>query len=305
MRFGKVQETIDFLKEVVREFGDDDCLSMAGSLAYATLFSIAPLLVIVLVVAGLVVSPEQAYQALQDQFSTLIGADATRQITEMLVHVRSNHGATVVARILGTLGAVIGATGVMSQLQAALNRAWGVQPDPRRKGVGRFVVRRLLSFAMILAIAFLLLVSLVLTAILTLVARNAAELLPDGVSRLALQGVNGAVSFLVVTLLFAAIFKVMPEARVRWRDVAVGALVTSALFTLGKSLIGVYLGNSNVGTAFGAASSLAIVLVWVYWSSAILLLGAEFTQVWTRRYGPGIQPRDGAVRLGVEGPKPA
>lgn len=292
---GRLAEARDFVKTLFREFQEDDCLSMAAALAYYTVFSLAPMLLIVIVVAGLVVSPEQAKEAVHGQFQGLVGAQGADQIQTMVESVQSNPGGSLVARILGVVAILFGATGVMIQLQSALNRAWSVKPDPEAGGVKRFLLKRVLSFGMILGIAFLLLVSLAMTALLAAVADRASSLLPAGVSDLIPQAVNAGVSLVVVTALFAAIFKVMPEARIRWRDVAVGALVTAILFTIGKSLIGLYLGNSNVGTAYGAASSLAIVFVWVYYSSVIVLLGAEFTQVWTRKYGAGLEPEAGAV----------
>jgi membrane protein len=294
-------EAVSFAREVANDFSEHDCPTMAAALAYYTVFSLAPLLVIVIVVAGLVLSPEQAREAVHGEVRGLIGAEGAEQIATMVEAVQANHDGSLVARALGTGFVLFGATGVMIQLQSALNRAWNVQPADGA-GFRRFFVKRLLSFAMILGIAFLLLVSLVLTAVLSALASTASALLPAGLSALALQSVNLVVSVVVITLLFAAIYKVMPEAVIRWRDVAVGAFVTALLFTAGKSLIGVYLGNSDIGSAYGAASSLAIVVVWVYYSAVIVLLGAEFTQVWTRRYGGGLIPEPGAVVIGARMP---
>lgn len=288
-------EVTSFAKEVAVEFSDDDCLSMAAAIAYYTVFSLAPLLVIVIVIAGLFVSPDQASEAVHGQFAGLLGASGAEQIRTMVEQVQANPGGTLAARILGVVAVLFGGAGVMLQLQKALNRAWNVKPDPKHGGVQHFLMKRVLSLAMILAVAFLLLVSLVVTALLSAVAARAESLLPAGLSWASAELVNFGVSLLVVTGLFTAIFKFMPEARIRWRDVAVGGLVTGLLFSLGKAGIGIYLGNSHVGTAYGTASSLAIVLVWVYYSAVILLFGAEFTQVWTRRYGTGSHPVAGAV----------
>lgn len=290
-----LKEVTSFMKEVLAEFHEDDCLSMAAAIAYYTVFSLAPLLVIVIVVAGLVVSPAQASEAVHGQFAGLLGVQGADQIRTMVEQVQANPGGNLVARILGVVAVLFGGTGVMLQLQAALNRAWNVKPDPKRGGVRHFFMKRVLSLGMILAIAFLLIVSLVVTAVLSAVAANASALLPEGMSWVTAELVNFAVSLLVVTAMFSAIFKYMPEARIRWRDVAVGGLVTGLLFSLGKAGIGIYLGNSHLGSAYGTASSLAIVLVWVYYSAVILLIGAEFTQVWTRRYGTGSHPVEGAV----------
>ena len=297
-----LKEFASFSKEVVLEFQEDDCLSMSAAIAYYTVFSLAPLLVIVIVVAGLFVSPEQAGDAVHGQFAGLVGAEGADQVRTMVEHVQAHPGGTLVARILGVIAVLFGGTGVMLQLQTALNRAWNVKPDPTKGGVKHFVLKRVLSLAMILTIAFLLLVSLVVTALLAAVSSQASALLPTGLSWLTAELLNFGVSLLVVTGMFTTIFKVMPEARIRWRDVAVGGLVTGLLFSLGKAAIGIYLGNSNIGSAYGTASNLAIVLVWVYYSAVILLFGAEFTQVWTRRYGTGSRPVEGAV---VAEPPPA
>jgi membrane protein len=285
----------DLMKTVVREFNADDCLSMAASLAYYTVFSLAPLVVLVIVIAGLILTPEEATEAVNRELQTLIGPEGADQIGVMVANVQADQRGNLIARILGGALLVFGATGVMVQLQAALNKAWDVKPDPEAGGVKNFIFKRLLSFAMILGIAFLLLVSTMLTAFLSVLANHAAELLPPGISDLSLQAANFVASLIVVTVLFGAIFKIMPEAKIQWRDVAVGALITAILFTIGKSLIGVYLGNSNVGSAYGAASSLAILFVWVYYSAVIVLFGAEFTQVWTRRHGSGLEPQKNAV----------
>jgi len=285
-----------FGKQVVSEFVEDDCLSMAAALAYYTVFSLAPLVVAVLLLAGLVIPPEQANEAFYAQLKQLLGPTSSEQVAVMVNAVRSGHAHGLFGRIVGTAVTVFGATGVMVQLQSALNRAWQVVPDPGTGGVRNFLFKRLLSFAMILGIAFLLLVSLVLTAVLNAIAQQAQDLLP--VKIVSLQLVNFAVSLVVITALFATIYKVMPDARIRWRDVAVGAVISALLFTVGKLLIGLYLGNSNIGTAYGAASSLAVLLVWVYYSSVTVLLGAEFTQVWTRRYGRGLEPQRGATIAG-------
>jgi membrane protein len=293
---------IGFAREVLYEFTTDECPSMAAALSYYTVFALAPLLLIVIVVAGLLVSPEQASHAVDQEFRGLVGPQAAEQIRGMIENVRVDPGATVVARVMGALLAAFGATGVMVQIQTAMNRTWGVAPDPKQGGVRNFIRKRLLSFAMILAIAFVLLVSLALTALLTMAAGAFTALLPVS-TVVVLQATNLLVSLLVVTALFAAIYRFMPEARVPWHDAWIGGTVTGVLFTAGKAAIGVVLGNSNVGSAFGAASSLAVVLVWVYYSSIVLLLGAEFTQVWSRRRAGAPKPLPGATTaVHLDGP---
>ena len=296
-----------FGREVVSEFVADECPTQAAALAYYTVFSIAPLLVIVMVIAGLVLPAETVRTAIDGQSTAMIGREGADQIATMVAHVQSNPGGSMVARVLGAALLLFGATGVMNQLQTALDRAWGVEsgaltsagyerrsrdPDaPAMKKHRNFVIRRLLSFAMILGIAFLLLVSLVLTTLVSAISSRALHLIPAGLSDVTLRLIEGGASFVVVAILFAAMFKLLPDVKIAWREVAVGALVTSLLFTIGKELIGLYLGNSTLGSAYGAASSLAILLVWVYYSSFILLLGAEFTQVWSRWSRGGAETR--------------
>lgn len=285
-----VRRAYDFLKQVFTEFSEDDCFTLAAALAYYTVFSLPPLLVLVISIAGVFVTPEEAVRAVHAQFETLVGAEGARPIADMIAASRDDPSSDIATRIFGVVVLVFGATGVMVQLQASLNRAWDVQPKPGALGVWTFVLKRLLSFAMILGIAFLLLVSLVLSAVASAIVDRASFLLPAGLSDAALGAVDLGASLVVITTLFTLIYKFLPEARIRWRDVVVGALGTAVLFTLGKFAIGVYLGNSDIGSAYGAASSLAVLFVWVYYSSALLLLGAEFTQVWAKRFGAGVEP---------------
>jgi membrane protein len=190
-------------------------------------------------------------------------------------------------------GLLFGATGAFVSLQSALNRAWEVEPDPARGGVKNFLMKRLLSIGMMLVVAFLLLVSLALTAALSAAGGVIFGALPTVVS----QVLNFLLSFAVITLLFAAMFKVLPDAEVAWRDVWVGAVFTAALFTIGKFAIGFYIGTSNPGNAFGAAGALAVLFVWIYYAAIIVMLGAEFTQARVKQRGGRIEPEKGAVRV--------
>jgi len=196
----------------------------------------------------------------------------------------------------GTIAAVLfGATTAFAQLQDALNRAWGVKPDPKRGQIRNFLAKRVFSFGVVLAVAFLLLVSLVLTTALAAFGDLLTTRL--GAPGALLSAVNGLVSFVIVAALFAAMFKLLPDARIAWTDVWFGALGTALLFVLGKGAIGYYLGRTDPGSAYGAAGSLAIVLIWVYYSSMIVLFGAELTRVWAERYGSGVRPGKGAVEF--------
>jgi membrane protein len=204
------------------------------------------------------------------------------------------HGSGALATVIGVATILFGATGVVGQLQTSLNKIWEVEPRPGR-GVLGIVRDRLFSFAMVLAIGFLLLVSLAISAALAAVDSYAASLLPG--SEALLQVVNFVVALGIVTGLFALMYRYLPDVRIAWRDVWIGAAVTALLFTIGKFLIGLYLGNSTVGSTYGAAASLVILLLWVYYSSQILFLGAEFTEVYARRHGSRIEPDEDAVRV--------
>jgi membrane protein len=287
---------VKVLKRTFKEFIDDDCPTMAASMSYFTAFSLAPLIVLLLMVLGLFVDSGDMQRHIRDQVEALIGAEGARQVDEMILSAnRESNGAGALPTILGILALVFGATGAFAALQAALNRAWGVRPDPRHGGIKGFMGKRLLSLGMVATIAFLLLVSLVVSAALSAFGDVLGSRF-GGIPGAAIQIVQLAVSLGVVTVLFAAILKVLPDAEVAWRDVWVGALFTTALFVAGKYLIGFYLSRSDPGSSFGAAGALAVILIWIYYSAMILFLGAEFTEVWARERGRSIAPEEGAVR---------
>jgi membrane protein len=284
-------------KQALQEFIDDDCPTMAAALAYYTIFALPPLLLLMIKLAGYVLDPEDFRGQLEHQLSALIGSTGMQQIHGMLEHANQPDQGGVLATILGVAALLFGATGAFVQLQNALNNAWQVAPNPNRGGVKNFVVKRLLSFGMILAVAFILMVSLAVSTVITALGDTLAGYLPDEVSRSFLYGADLGVTLLVLTLLFGAIFKFLPDAVINWRDVWVGSFATALLFVLGKFLIGLYLGSSDPVSAYGAAASLAVLFIWVYYSSMILLFGAEFTEAWATAYGTEIQPEQDAVRV--------
>jgi membrane protein len=285
------------LKETVREFLGDDCMRLAAALSYYTIFSLPALLILILMVASVFIDPQDMQGRIDQQMGALIGRDGAEQIQTMIEHANRPDTGGPLAAILGIAALLFGATGAFMQLQAALNKAWDVEPDPDAGGLRNFIVKRFFSLAMILGIAFLLLVSLVISAALGAFGDVLASYLP-GVSEVLLQLLQLGVSLALISALFAAMFKVLPDAEIAWRDVWVGAVVTALLFVVGKFAIGLYLGNSEPGTAYGAAGSLAVLLVWIYYSAIILFLGAEFTQVWATRRGGGVRPSKGAVPTG-------
>lgn len=284
------------IKQAVMDFIEDDCMTMAAAIAYYTAFSLPPLLVLIVTVAGWMWSPDAATGQVEQQVTSVIGEGGWQQVRSMMKAANEQSGSGLAA-IVGVVLLLFGATGVMVQLQASLNKAWEVQPDPDQGGLKNFLVKRLLSLAMILAVSFLLLVSLVLTTVLRAMAGMMSEWLPQGVSTWVPLTIDFAVSLIVFTLLFAAMFKWLPDASIRWRDTWVGAGVTALLFMAGKFALGWYFGMSNTTSQYGAAASFVLVLLWAYYSGIILLLGAEFTQVWARRHGRRIEPEPGAVRV--------
>jgi membrane protein len=288
---------LDIIKQGVLDFIHDDCPTMAAALSYYTVFSLPPLLVLLLMLLGTLFDPQDIQGTLESQIRGLMGPSGAEQVRTILANADRPGSGNVIATVLGVAALVLGATGVFGQLQAALNKAWNVAPDPDQGGIRNFILKRVFSLGMVLGLAFVLLVSLVLSAVLTAFGDSLAGYLPPVLSEPVLQAINFVISFGVVALLFAAIFKILPDATIAWRDVWVGAIFTAFLFTVGKFLLGLYLGRSNPGEAFGAAGALALMLVWIYYTSMIVFLGAEFTQSWAERRGRGIVPEKGAVRV--------
>jgi len=272
--------TLALVKETALEWWQGGSPRLGAALAYYTVFSIAPLLVVSIAIAGLVFDEEAARGQIVGQLGGLLGPQGASAIETMVEKASLREGASIGASLLAFGTILLGASGAFGQLQAALNEIWDVTPKSEG-GVWRAVRRRLLSFGMVLVIGFLLLVSLVVAAGVAaldgLVGARSEAWQP------LLAALHLVVSMGLATLLFAAIFKLLPDRDIRWRHVWIGALVTALLFEVGKWAIGLYLGNASVGSMYGAAGSLVVVLVWVYYSAQILFLGAEFTQVWSRR----------------------
>lgn len=283
---------VHLVKKTFKQFSDDDCMSLAAGLAYYTIFALPPLLVILIAIGTTVFSRDQVEQTLETQMQGVLTAE---QIDGIVARTQEK-GAGWIASAISLVVLLVGATGAVAQLQTSLNRVWEVAPDPAVAGWRTFVTKRALSLLLILAVAFLLLLSLVLTSVLSGLGGRITEILPGELGPPVIWGANILVSWLIFTLLFAAVFKILPDAEIAWRDVAVGAAVTALLFMLGQFLLSLYMGNANIGSPYGAAGSLALILVWIYYSALILLIGAEFTQVWARRFGKQIQPSEGAVR---------
>jgi membrane protein len=272
------------LKETGTQFWAHKGPRLGAAIAFYTALSLSPTLLVVVAIAGAVYGDEAARGELATQIQDTVGEEGAKAIQTMLANTRAQ-GKSTLMTVIGVVTLLVGATGLFAQLQEALDEIWDVQPAQTGSGILGIVKDRLISFSVVCGLAFLLLVSLVLSAALTAANTWMADRLPVG--GIGLQIGNQALTFVLTAALFAIIFKVLPHARPAWSDVAVGAFLTAALFTLGKYLIGLYLAQAAPGSAYGAAGSFVVLLLWVYYSTQILLFGAEFTHVYANREGTG------------------
>jgi membrane protein len=291
---------LPLLKAGIFKFLGDNCPQQAAALAFYTFFSLPPLLFLLLTVLGLFLDPATAAERIQTEMGGLVGEAAADQISAMMEAVRDAERAGGLGAVIGLGALLFGATGAFAQLQLSLNHVFRVEPDPDRGDIRNFLVKRVMSFAMVLTLAFLLLVSLVLSAVLAAFGDVVRTALPEGISETLVWGAQAVVDFAVTATLFALMYRVVPDAELAWKDVTVGALATAVLFVLGKFAIGYYLGQADPGTAYGAAGSLALVMIWVYYSAMVLLGGAVFTYVWAEHKGRGVRPEPGAVEVRIE-----
>lgn len=281
----------EILKGTVSEWQEDEVPQRAASLAYYTLLSTAPLSLICVAIVGFFFGDEAARGQVAEQITAATGPEAAQAIQQVIVNAHDSKSG-VFSTLAGLMLLLVGASGVFGELQTALNKIWDVKPKPGR-GVKGFVHDRFLTFTMVLGVGFVLLASLALSAGLSAVGKVFAGLLPGGEA--AWQVVNFVLSFGVISALFALIFKYVPDAVTGWRYVWVGGAATAFLFTVGKLALGLYLGKSTVASAYGAAGSVVAFMVWIYYASQILFLGAEFTQLYARTMGKPIQPSTNAV----------
>jgi membrane protein len=304
--FGK---TWDLIKDTVSGFLDDEALSRAAAIAYFTIFSIAPLLLIVIAIAGLVFGQEAAQAAIMGQFSGLMGKGSGDALGSMLQSAGSqSQKSGTIATIIGIVTLLITASGAFGEIQASLNKIWKAEP---KAGLSRLVRARIASMGLVMTLGFLLLVSLAVSAGLAALGHWVEGFFP-GVKAL-MAVVNFVITLVLLSAVFAAIYKFLPDKPIAWRDVAVGAVATALLFTIGKSLIGLYIGSSKVAESYGTAGSLIVILVWIYYSTLTFLLGAEFTRAYAQRFGshagqPEAEParREGeAAREPARLPEPA
>ena len=279
---------------MVDAYVHDNTFEMGAALAYYTIFSIVPLLVVIISVSGLIAGPDAIRGQVFAELNGLVGPDTAKALEDILGNAyKSGHG--WLATVLGVITLLVGATGIFGALKSSLNRMWEIKPKPRNSFVS-FVVSRLLSFSFVLGLGFLMVVSFAINAVIAGFSDNLARALPE-LSIVLLSGLSAVVSIVVSTGVFACLFKYLPDARIAWRDVWPGALFTTVLFNLGRSLIAFYFSASDPASVFGAAAGLISLLLWTFYSSQIFFLGAEFVYVWAKIHGRPIKPSANAVRV--------
>ena len=283
----------NFLVRVWQEFSSDNGFRLAAAMAYYTVFSLPALLVISVSVAGFFVEGDAVKERVANEVKSVTDSGGSELVMTML-EKGAETGGSWWAVAVGIVVLLVGASSTFGQLQAALNEVWEVKPDPETTTWKYFVTKRLLSIGMVLSVAFLLIASLMLTAV---VQSLSDSVIPGDAPPWVANVVINAATLVPVTLLFAAMYKVLPDAEVSWTDTWVGAAFAGVLFVIAKFGLGYYIGTSNPASAYGAAGSLILILLWIYYTAVIFLLGAEFTQVWARRHGDGIIPEEGAVRV--------
>ena len=287
----------DLLKRTYSEFDDDNAIKLSASLSYYTIFSLPPLIMIILSICGVFFGVEAVTGQFFTQINGLVGNEAALQIQEMIKKVELSNS-NVFATIVGAVTLLIGASGVFAEIQSSINFIWGLKAKPN-KGFIKFVKNRLMSFSMIAAVGFLLLVSLTVNTLMDLLNAQLKLYFPDATVYL-FYVLNILILFVSTTILFSIIFRTLPDGSLGWKNTLVGSSVTSVLFMIGKFAIGLYIGNSSVATVYGAAGSIIIILVWVYYSAIILYFGAEFTKVYASTRGETIVPNDYAVEIKKE-----
>lgn len=293
-----MKKIINLVKDTFSAWSADRASRLAAALAYYTVFSLAPLLVIVIAIAGFLGRSQAAQRQIMNQLQTLIGPQGSQFIGNMIESAGAQSGGGTFAVVISTVTLLFGALGVFRVLRQSLNTVWKVRPKPA-EGIKAVLLQQViqqgLAFAMVLVIGFLMLVTLIVNSLLAGLKETIQHLItiPAG----SLQVMDFIISLALITILFALIYKFLPSVRIDWKDVWLGAFVTALLFNLGKFAIGLYLGQSSVSSIFGAAGSLAVLLVWVYYSAQILFFGAEFTYLYANRYGSKIEPSEKAVRI--------
>lgn len=288
------KKSFSILKASFNAFGEDKALKMSASLAYYTIFSMAPLIMILISAASIFYGKEAIQNKVFEEINGFVGNEAALQIQETIKQITLTQDSTF-AIIIGLITLFIGATGVFIEIQDSINQIWRVKAKPK-KGWKKMIVNRVLSFSMIISLGFLLIVSLVINGLILALSERLSRYFPE-TTIWAVGIINMGITFFVIAALFGIIFKYLPDVKISWKDVRVGAIFTAVLFTIGRFLIGLYIEKVGPGSAYGAAGSLIVILVWVYYTSAILYFGAEFTQVYAECYGGKIRPAPYAVHI--------
>lgn len=292
----RIKNFFILIKQSAVDFIADDALKYSASLSYYTIFSVAPMLIMAIAIGSILFGRNAIEGHLFGQINSIVGNEAALQIQDMLRHTSLKKNNTL-ATIIGIVVFIIGATGVFGEIQSTINKIWGLKAKPK-KGIIKYFVNRVLSFAMVVSIGFLMVVSLLASTVIGILNTKLNTILPN--TTFILVVVNNCVALLIISLLFAIVFKYLPDSIVKWKDAWIGSLFTSFLFLLGKYLIGLYLSNSSSASAYGAAGSLIILLLWIYYSSILLYFGAEFTKNYALKHGHGIHPNLFSVRVEYE-----
>jgi membrane protein len=293
----KVIGLYTYLKQVLREFLKDDILKYSASLAYYTIFSLAPILIVIISVSSILFGKEAMQGHIYAQIKDLVGPDAAIQIQDIVKNVQVT-GRGFFASVVSIVILLIGATGIFGEVQDSLNKIWGLRVKTK-KTWWKLILNRLLSFSLIVSMGFIMMVSLLLNAVISAFGNYLGRYFSN-FSVTFIQVTDNFLTFIATTFLFGLMFKLLPDAKIKWKDVLIGGLITSFFFTLGKLGIGYYLGHSNLATLYGAAGSVIIIMVWVYYSAVILYLGAEFTKVYAKLHGGKIFPNEYAIWIKTE-----
>ena len=294
---GLFSKTWYLLKNTISEFNDDNAIKLSASLSYYTIFAIPPLMIIIITLCGFFFGKDAVTGELYGQINRLVGNDAAIQIQNAIKNVELSDS-NAFAAIFGGVMLLIGASGVFAEIQSSINFIWGLKAKPN-KGFKKFIQNRLMSFSMIVSVGFLLLVSLLVNSVMDLLSAKLRSYFQEGTIYI-FYVLNLLLVFAIITLLFTIIFRTLPDGKIRWKDAFIGSSFTSVLFMVGKFAIGLYLGNSTVASVYGAAGSIIIILVWVYYSAIILYFGAEFTKVYAKAYGGSISPNEYSVEIQKE-----
>ncbi|QRQ99849.1 YihY/virulence factor BrkB family protein [Dyadobacter sandarakinus] len=290
----RIKFAISLMKESFSEFSEDNALKLSAALSYYTIFSLAPMLLLIISLASIFLGKEAFQGELMGQIGGLVGKQAAEQVQELVKNAAVTNKSTLAA-IIGGVTLVIGATGVFAEIQDSINYIWAIKSKPH-KGWLAYLKNRLLSFSLIITLGFLLIVSLGVNAMVDLLSTRLERYFSD-LSVILFSALNASLVLIIITALFTVIFKILPDGHVRWKECFVGAIFTSVLFAIGKFAISFYLGKSDLGASYGASASIVILLTWIYYSSIILYFGAEFTKVYARSNGHSITPNEHAVTV--------